>query len=298
MHWTRIDIPCPPEAVDVVAALVLAETGRGASVVEDGGRVLVQAWVPADWCREARTRLEMRLRAIDGGLWAEGAAVSETSVSDDDWSLGWRTHFQPFRVGERLVIKPSWEPWPPADRPDLARGDDLVLEIDPGGAFGTGTHPSTQLALRAMERHVRPGDRVVDVGCGSGILSLAALLLGAQHVLALDFDPAAVECARANLEGQGWRRRASLLVANGLSALRLRADVVVANITAEAAVRTARQASTRLGPGGRYIAAGFLETDLADVHTALAAILQGTVETDRSEAWASVVVALPSEAPA
>jgi len=150
MAWTRLDIPCDADVADVVAAVVLAETGRGASVLEQGEGAIVQAWAPEEWAAEVGSRLRRRLQSAGPPFEQAAAAATETLVADDDWSLGWRRHFKAFRAGERLVVKPSWEPWPPGDEPQAARPDDLVIEIDPGGAFGTGTHASTQLALRAL----------------------------------------------------------------------------------------------------------------------------------------------------
>ncbi|MBM3474586.1 MAG: methyltransferase [Armatimonadetes bacterium] len=290
MAWTRLDIPCDADSADLIAALVLAETGRGASVLEQDASVIVQAWVPDEWAAEWGARLRQRLRSAGPPLDQTAAAITETLVPDDDWSLGWRRHFKAFRAGERLVVKPSWEPWPPEDDAAAARPDDLIIEIDPGGAFGTGTHASTQLALRALEEAVAPRAVVIDVGCGSGILSLGALLLGADRVVAIDFDPAAVQCTRRNLEEQHLADRAHVVVADGLSALRCRADVIVANITDTAVVAVGAQARYCLKPGGRYIVSGFLETSATAVRQGLEALGLTVARAEGLDGWSSLTL--------
>ena len=297
MAWVRLDIPCDPDASDVVAALVLAETGRGASVVEGEDGVVVQAWIPENWQPDLGERLKQRLHAAGPPFSDAARRARPTLVPDEDWSLGWRRHFTPFRVGERLVVKPSWESWPPEGHAELARPDDLIVEIDPGEAFGTGTHASTQLALRALEATVGPGMSVVDVGCGSGILSLAALLLGADRVTAIDFDPSAARSTRRNLREQGLEARAGVLIGDGLAPLRGQADLIVANITADGVIAVGLQAWERLRPGGRYIVSGFLETSVPRVGRTLRRLGLEATGGDHLEGWASLTLVRGKERP-
>jgi ribosomal protein L11 methyltransferase len=137
---------------------------------------------------------------------------------------------------------------------------------------------------------VAPGDTVIDVGCGSGILSLAALLLGAGRVIAIDCDAAAVACTLGNLRRQRPTGRASVVLADGLSALRGSADVIVANITAEAVVAMAGEVTQRLRPGGRYIAAGFLESSLPLVEPALAGGGLRVADVEHLDGWSSLLL--------
>lgn len=297
MAWVRLDIPCEPELADVVAALVFAETGRGASVVDHADTCLVQAWVHEDWAHEVSNRLRKRLECASPSFVRFAALMTETRIEDEDWSLGWRQHFTAFRVGRRIVVKPSWESWPPPDEPDVARPDDVVIELDPGGAFGTGTHASTQLALCALEQFVASGDAVVDVGCGSGILTLAALLLGARRVVAIDFDPAAVQCARRNVERQRFVDRVSFLVADGLKSLQSSWDVIVANITAESVVALGKEVLPRLSSSGRYIVSGFLASRLSEVRDSLEQIGLQAVKTEMLDEWAALTLTKPEGEP-
>jgi ribosomal protein L11 methyltransferase len=282
MPWIRLEIPCPPELTEIVAAFVLSETGRGASIAAAGPETVVEAWVPELEALAVRERLAARLSAAGPPLADLAGRIRGAPVPDVDWRLTWREHFRSLRVGERLVIKPSWESWPPADDPALARDDDLVIEIDPGGAFGTGGHQTTQLALRALERRVGQGDTVIDVGCGSGILSLAALALGATRVIAIDSDCAAVECASADLK--------LLVQGDGLSCVRLAAEVVVANISAEGAVAVGRQVAGALEPGGTYIATGFLAEAARRVREELARLDLALKQADELEGWSCLTL--------
>lgn len=132
---------------------------------------------------------ELKAFGIDPGK----AEISWKTVDEEDWAHAWKQYFKPLRVSNRLTIKPVWEEYTPAS------AEEKIIEIDPGMAFGTGTHPTTALCLRALEKHVAPGDEVIDVGTGSGILAAGAVLLGAKSVLALDLDPVAVASARQNV---------------------------------------------------------------------------------------------------
>ncbi|MGQ9733323.1 MAG: 50S ribosomal protein L11 methyltransferase, partial [Candidatus Zipacnadales bacterium] len=130
MSWTRLDIPCPPAFAELVAALVFVETGRGASLCEGVSETIVQAWTPTYRAAETQVRLTKRLSDINVALAEAAHSMTKVEIRDEDWSLGWRRHFKPLRVGKRLVVKPLWESWPSADAPDAARPDDLLIEID------------------------------------------------------------------------------------------------------------------------------------------------------------------------
>lgn len=181
-------------------------------------------------------------------------------VVGDDWRDGWRAHFKPLRVGPRVVIRPSWEPY------DAAPGD-VVVTLDPGGAFGTGTHESTQLVLQQLQAHapeLSAADAVLDVGCGSGILSVAALLLGAPRVVAIDTDSAAVEATAENAEVNAVGPR--LQVSDTpLSDIDGRFPFVVANIEAHVLIPIAEPLAARVAPGGLLVLSGVLSFQADDV---------------------------------
>lgn len=185
-------------------------------------------------------------------------------VVGDAWREGWRAYFKPLRVGSRLVVRPSWEAF-------AAGPDDLVLTLDPGQAFGTGTHETTQLLLAQLETYVERGMRVLDVGTGSGILGVASLLLGAREVVAIDVDPLAVDAARENAEhnGVGAQLHASL---TPLSEITETFPLVLANIEARVLLPQADVLMQRVAKGGVLMLSGLLLHDAEPIRAAYASL--------------------------
>jgi len=182
-----------------------------------------------------------------------GSFVSASEITDLGWAEKWKEHFKPQRIGRRITVKPSWEPY-------RADPDEVVLTVDPGQAFGTGSHETTRMCLRLIERIFSsgpPAARVLDFGTGTGILGIAAARLGAGRTLATDIDPKAVETANANarINGVSDRFRAEN---TPLLAIRERFDLIVANILAEILVDLKREIGDLCLPGGRLILSGIL----------------------------------------
>lgn len=230
------------------------------------------------------------LAPVPSELLPRPLSVSVQTVPERDWVELFRAQCQPLRVG-RIVVKPSWEPWP---SPRLAANPhDIIIELDPGMAFGTGSHPSTQGCLLSLQRHVRAGARVIDFGCGSGILSIAAALLGAAQVLALDCDPLAVEVARENVSNNGVADRVAAVEASSLAGLCPGWDVIVANISAPVTAAAAAQAVALLRAGGVYICAGIPIERGDEVAAALEACGFRNLKREVSGPW----VLLEAQAP-
>jgi ribosomal protein L11 methyltransferase len=181
-------------------------------------------------------------------------------VVGDAWREAWRAYFKPLKVGPRFVVKPSWEPY-------QAQPSDIVITLDPGQAFGTGTHESTQLLLAALSEHVQTGMRVLDVGTGSGILAIACALLGASHVLALDVDPLALS---ATTENSAANRVSALVQAGDQPVDRVEEafPLVLANIEARVLVPLAAVLSERVRPSGLLFWSGLLHDHVAGVRAA------------------------------
>jgi len=222
--------------------------------------------------------------AARGELGAYEARIEH--VVGDEWRDGWRKYWKPFRASQRLVVVPSWEEYEPSAR-------DLVLRLDPGQAFGTGTHETTQLLLNELESRVEQGVRVLDIGTGSGILSIAALLLGADSALAIDNDPLAVDATRENAERNELADR---LQASGalLDDVTEQFPLVIANIEARVLTPHAAAIAARVAPGGLLLLSGLLATDVADVRAAYRAF-EELARPERGD-WRALVLRAPGAA--
>ncbi|MDO5377246.1 MAG: 50S ribosomal protein L11 methyltransferase [Clostridia bacterium] len=228
--------------------------------------VLVKAYFQNDQhAAETLLLVSERLRELlrmDLGFDVGSLELESRGVREQDWAENWKKYYKPFRAGERLVIKPSWEPYE-------AQAGDLVLELDPGMAFGTGTHETTFMCMQQLERYVTPGRRVIDVGCGSGILALAAAKLGAGDVLAIDLDELAVKVAAENTQKNGLADVVRVEHGDLLERREEKADVIVANIIADVICSLCGPAKEHLLPGGVFICSGIIKEREEDVQRAL-----------------------------
>ncbi len=208
------------------------------------------------------------------------------SLAEEDWAESWKAFFWPEKISPRIVVKPTWREYDPA-------GDEIVLELDPGMAFGTGTHPTTTLCLQLMERYLPPSGRLLDVGTGSGILMAAAALLGASQVHGIDNDPLAVEVARQNLALNAVpAERGRVWTGNRLDGVEGRYDLVMANILAEVVIALLPDLVGVLSPGGRFIGSGILESQQDDVAAAARPLGLRLIETAHLEEWVAMVMVL------
>ena len=208
------------------------------------------------------------------------------NVEDADWENNWKAFYKPMEIGERLIVIPDWEEADPHGR--------VALRLNPGLIFGTGSHATTRLCLQALERLVEPGMRVLDLGCGSGILSIAALLLGADSAFGCDIDDKAVDVAYENaaLNGIG-KDRYTVRAGDVLSDRKLRADmgagydIVVANIVADVIIALAATARDLMAPGGYFLCSGIIDDRAAEVKGKLVENGFTILEENTSEGWYS-----------
>lgn len=279
MRWAEIVVAARGDAQEAVGALLTEVAGcQGYSSTSDE----TCGYLPVDDRLEA-TLLSFReaLRTLSSA----GAAdippnITLRFVEEADWAEAWKQYFKPQRIGRRLVIKPTWETFD-------AAADDVVLQIDPGMAFGTGLHATTRLCLCALEEQVFPGARVADVGTGSGILAIAAALLGASPVQATDIDPLAVRIARENIALNTVETVVQVSESDAPPPGAF--DVVVANILADVILGMRAALTRALGPNGLLIASGIIDARAGDVRRGLT---EGglCVEATRAEGeWVAIL---------
>lgn len=282
MQWAEIQVQTTSEATEAVSA-ILERYGATGVVIEDSSD-LTRTWEdrygeiyglnPADfpesgvrvkayialetWQDEMQGHIEREIRGLsEMGLDPGEAAVTHRIADEDEWADEWKKYYHPVRVTDRLTIKPSWEDYTPGE-------GEMVIELDPGMAFGTGTHPTTNLCLRTLERVIQTGDQVVDVGCGTAILSIACAKMGAESVLALDLDPVAVQVAQENVEMNHEQHKVTVRANDLLVGVEDKFDVVVANILAEIILKMVGSAKDVLKDDGTFITSGIIK-DKADL---------------------------------
>lgn len=271
-----MSVRCARNSAEAVRERLLQISGgRGTWEEEVGDTVLIRACAPLDrdWVSTVAS-LADQLAAVRMVLGDEliGAPVAQI-ITDEDWAESWKTHYEPVVVG-RVVVKPSW-----LSLPDGVPREAVVVELDPQMAFGTGTHATTKLALLALQEVLRMGARVADVGTGTGILAIAAALLGAEAVYATDNDPVAVMAARQNAARNGVAGLVDVEEREYLDGVPNGLDVIVSNISPGAIVELSRPAAEHLCGGGCLICTGFSKTSEHDVRNALTAA--GFVEVAR-----------------
>lgn len=289
MDWVEVSIKTTAEALEI-ASNILYDAGAGGVVIEDPrdildlqrsdanwdyidedllkhaveDRVVVKGYLPND--ADIYDKIEMIRQKVANignyGIEANDTTVVLADVHEEDWANNWKQYYKPTRVGLHIVIKPSWEAYVPA-------GDDIVIELDPGMAFGTGTHESTMLCLELLENHIFPGSTVIDVGCGSGVLSIAAAKLGASKVLALDVDPVAVNVTKDNVKINRVSNIVSVQKNNLLYGIEEQVDIIVANIIADVIIKLLPQSFKLLKEHGLFIASGIIKEMADEVRTAM-----------------------------
>lgn len=270
MPWRALTLQVEAGAVEAMSEALL-EAGAQSVWIDrpDAPRPTLCALV--DLQRDPSALL--RTAAGNIGL-AATPGFTATEVADEDWVRKTQAQFKPIEIGGRLWVGPSWHE-PPGGR--------VAVRIDPGLAFGTGTHPTTRLMLLFLEREIKGGERVLDYGCGSGILAIAAAKLGAARVDGVDVDPQALATARANARANGIELLASLPEALPAAAY----DIVVSNILAQPLILLAPLLTARIASGGRIALAGILETQAAEVGAAYSAWLDAGTDAVL-DGWALV----------
>ncbi|MBE3591677.1 MAG: 50S ribosomal protein L11 methyltransferase [Thermoanaerobacter sp.] len=281
MKWIEVQVTTSQEAEEAVSN-IMHELGAGGVVIknpndvkllaqsdnwdyfdpslfEEGGNIKVFAYFPIvsdtiDKINILKDRiLELKSFGIDIGNF--DLKVSE--VDESDWATNWKQYYKPLKIGKKIVIKPSWEEY-------VFKGEEIIIELDPGMAFGTGTHETTKMCLEFLEEIVVPERIVFDVGCGSGILSIASSKLGAKEVYAADIDEVSVEVARQNVELNNLQN-VKVFKSDLLGEFRGKADIIVANIIADVIIRLSAEAPKYLKEEGLFLASGIIKSRKEEV---------------------------------
>jgi ribosomal protein L11 methyltransferase len=282
MEWLEVSVTADNEAAEAVADVLSHYAYRGV-VIEAGpegwnaGPVVVRAYLPADdqlWANKCRIEEALghldRIRPV--------SVPTFRPVAEADWAEAWKERLSVLHVGRHIVIRPSWRDYAPAP-------EDVVIQLDPGMAFGTGLHPTTQMCLMELEKLIRPEVTMLDLGTGSGILAIAAAKLGARQVLAVDSDPVAVKVARGNVITNGVQETVSVLCGS-LTEVPGSYDLVVVNILARVIVDVMRGGlATRMRPGGILVAAGITADQASEVVAALEQEELTLLEQQQRDDW-------------
>lgn len=216
------------------------------------------------------------------------AKIRITMEDDSEWKDRWKEFFKPKKVGSQIVVKPTWYDYE-------RQPEDLVIEIDPGMAFGTGTHETTSLCIKLMEDYMKKGDKVLDVGCGSGILTIAGALLGGSEILGVEIDPVAVEISKENILLNRVEGVAKAQYGDLTKGIDFKADVIVANLMADLVMVLSKSVADHLLPGGKYISSGILVEKKDMVANAIRECGFDIVEIREDGMWCAIAAILTRE---
>ena len=315
MKWIEVQIKTTSEAVEIVSN-ILYEAGVGGLAIEDPNDikelaesagefdwnyidedllkldfdgVLVKAYFEEneeliDTIKLIKQNIELIPKYnLDGGL----GEVTLSEVYESEWKDVWKKYFKPKKIGESIVIKPTWEDY-------TKQAGDLVIELDPGMAFGTGTHETTAMCISAIEKYMDKEDTLFDIGCGSGILSIAATKLGAKKVIGVDLDEMAIKVANENIDLNDVGDTIDIRHGNLLDVVGEKADVIVVNIVADIIKLLAGDVKAGLKEDGIFISSGIILAKIEFVREALEEVGFEIIELVEQGEWACMI-AKPKE---
>ena len=305
MKWCEISIQTSHEAVELIAE-IFRDLGASGVVIEDpelvndyitSGKwdytdipiaketevVVEKAYLPVNGELEGRIQtLQQEIKDLESrGVNTAPAVLTTAELQDEDWSDTWKQYFHTEKPGERVVIKPTWEEY-------ASKDDEVVIELDPGAAFGTGTHATTSMCIRQLEKLVKPGMTVFDVGTGSGILSIISAKLGAKNIQAVDYDDSVLKIVEENLEQNNVQDIISVAQSDLMQNVHGKAELVIANIIADIIIRLFDQLDEHLEQGGTLLTSGIIEDRIEDVLAAAEKHGYGVVERLENKGWACI----------
>ena len=308
MKWSEITIHTTHEATEAVAN-IFHEAGASGVIIEDSVEpdrirenlygeiveldradypvdgVIVKAYLPVNsFLIETMKEIQQSIAALPNfGLDIGRNDMKTSEVDDEDWATAWKKYYHPVKISSRFTIVPTWEEYEPVE------SDELIIELDPGMAFGTGTHPTTVMCIQALEKYVKKDDIVVDVGTGSGVLAISAAMLGAQQVQALDLDYVAVVAAKENVELNKVSHIIDVTEGNLLDAIKVEPNVIVANILAEVIMTFSQDAAGLLPEDGLFIVSGIIGDKRDAVKEDLVEKGFDIIESVLMEDWVAII---------
>lgn len=309
-RWIEVKIVTSSEAVEPVSGIFYGLDVKGVAI-EDPKDILEREQGPLSWDfadinifeygKEAAVvkgyfsledDIEDLVKYIEGKLnelremnidIGQGKVTAQT-VYEEDWANNWKKYYKPTKIGKSIVIKPIWEDYSKSE-------NEIVIEMDPGMAFGTGTHETTRMCIEAIEKYVTKDTRVFDIGTGSGILAITAAKLGAKEVVGVDLDPVAVDSAKGNVAFNNLNN-IKILEGNLMDVVEGSAEVVVANIIAEVIILLCEDVKKFLKSNGYFIASGIIKDRKEDVISKLEAVGFKIIEANTLGEWVCIVASL------
>lgn len=307
MAWFELKVKTTSEATEAISN-ILIELGCEGVAVEDPNDPIFGEGYEGDWdyfdkdemtfeyegaliktyiedsvMDELIKNLEIRIAQLtEFGLDYGPGTIETTEIFESDWANEWKKYYKPTKIGDHIVIKPSWEAYEPEP-------GEMIIEIDPGGAFGSGTHETTSMCIEQLDKRVKPDTTVFDIGCGSGILAIAAAKLGAKDVTAVDLDQAAIETSNENVVLNHVESQVRVLHGNLMDVVDGKADIVVANIIADIICLLSETIHQFLHQDSVFIASGIINTKIPQVLAALEANQLEVIEVVEKGEWAAIV---------
>ncbi|WP_314065686.1 50S ribosomal protein L11 methyltransferase [uncultured Vagococcus sp.] len=313
MKWTEVKVTTASEAVEAISNIMM-EAGASGVAIEDAldvtnfvsdkfGEILdatdfdhikegaiVMAYFPETaFLPEILPTIKQKINQLpEFGLAIGANTVEINEVAETDWATAWKKYYHPVSISRYLTIVPNWVDY------QAKNADEKILKLDPGMAFGTGTHPTTMVSLHALEIVLRGGETVLDVGTGSGVLSIASKHLGAKDVYAYDLDDVAVTAAQENMDLNPIATDVHVSANDLLTGIEIQADVIVANILAEIILRLIPDAWRLVKPGGKFIVSGIIEDKKAEVLEGLLEIGFEVTEILQQADWFGIILTKPA----
>lgn len=308
--WIEVKIVTTSEAVEPISGIYYGLDVKGVAI-EDPRDILEREQGPLSWdfadinifeygkdaavvkgyfsleenIGEVQKYIEEKIQDLrDMGIEVGEGKVVVTQVHEEDWANNWKKYYKPTKIGEKIVIKPIWEEYE-------AEKEDIIVEMDPGMAFGTGTHETTRMCIEALEKYVSPDSTVFDIGTGSGILAITAAKLGAKHVVGVDLDPVAVDSAKSNV-GFNKLDNIEILHGNLMDVVEGKANIVVANIIAEVIIFLTDDVKSFLEPNGYFITSGIIKDRRDDVINKLISSGFKIIEDNTLGEWCCIVATI------